>query len=182
MASTQPRSIRVGTQVEANIAFIRRSQSVQEPKRTEVLCTPLDVPGRAPSSEERPRPVGIWRGDGQTWRRGGGGKREGSVRRAQTPRLAQREPLAERRALITPLLLQRRLFPRHTCSMMRGVFSTRVRKTGYCVFTWIYNFRNKNMFPAGVHNLIPFSFSVGFDIKHHPCFWSRYPLMISKPL
>lgn len=41
MASTQPRSIRVGTQVEANIAFIRRSQSVQELKRTEVLCTPL---------------------------------------------------------------------------------------------------------------------------------------------
>lgn len=70
----------------------------------------------------------------------------------------------------------------HTHSLMRGVFSTHVRKTERTVCTPEYTILDtKNTFTAGVHNLITFSFSVGFDIKHHPCFWSCYPRMISKP-
>lgn len=87
------------------------------------------------------------------------------MRRAQTPRLAQTEALTEQRALITPLLLQRRLFTCHTRSLMRGVFSTYVRKTESTVRTPEYTLlETKNMFTAGVHNFILFFFLSG--IRH----------------
>lgn len=77
---------------------------------------------------------------------------------AQAPRLALREPLTEVRALITLFLLQQRLFTCHTSSLMRGKTRSTACTPEYTVL------ETKNMFAAGVHNLILFFFLSG--IRH----------------